>query len=264
MPLICVCSPKGGAGKTMLAANMAQLLRRFGQRVVAVDLDPQNALRLHFGEALANEGGFLAGRRAALNWHASATRVGDGVLILPHGATDANERLVQERRLELEPALLADLVAAMLAEPDLIVIVDTPPGVSTALTAVLPRADIILVPLLADGGSMAVLPDIEAGRFLGRGTLGRMLFTRVRFVLNQVEAGSPLSAAVAEGLLPRFGPHLLGFVARDAAVAEAFASGALVADYAPDSRAAADLLDLARILERLILSGSGKPASVAA
>jgi pilus assembly protein CpaE len=40
-PLICVLGPKGGAGKTLVAANLAVPLARRGQRVVLVDLDLQ-------------------------------------------------------------------------------------------------------------------------------------------------------------------------------------------------------------------------------
>ena len=50
MPLICVCSPKGGVGKTTLAANLAWALARAGSKVLALDFDVQNALRLHFFE----------------------------------------------------------------------------------------------------------------------------------------------------------------------------------------------------------------------
>ena len=45
MPLICVCSPKGGVGKRP-AANLAYSLARTGSKVLALDFDVQNALRL--------------------------------------------------------------------------------------------------------------------------------------------------------------------------------------------------------------------------
>lgn len=57
MPLICVCSPKGGVGKTTLAANLAYSLARTGSKVLALDFDVQNALRLHFGVPLSDERG---------------------------------------------------------------------------------------------------------------------------------------------------------------------------------------------------------------
>ncbi|VFS69804.1 Cell division inhibitor MinD [Raoultella planticola] len=60
MPLICVCSPKGGVGKTTLAANLAYSLARAGSKVLAIDFDVQNALRLHFGVPLSDERGYVA------------------------------------------------------------------------------------------------------------------------------------------------------------------------------------------------------------
>ena len=46
MKVITVVSAKGGVGKTTLAANLASVLAARGRRVIALDLDPQNALRL--------------------------------------------------------------------------------------------------------------------------------------------------------------------------------------------------------------------------
>ena len=46
MVVFSVVSAKGGVGKTTITANMAMALAG-GRNVVAVDLDPQNALRLH-------------------------------------------------------------------------------------------------------------------------------------------------------------------------------------------------------------------------
>ena len=62
MPLICFASPKGGVGKTTLAANIADALRRQGRRVLAMDFDPQNTLRLHFGVGLSDTAGFMTER----------------------------------------------------------------------------------------------------------------------------------------------------------------------------------------------------------
>ena len=48
MPAISVCSPKGGVGKTTVVANLAYAFSRAGTKVVVIDFDPQNALRLYF------------------------------------------------------------------------------------------------------------------------------------------------------------------------------------------------------------------------
>jgi Flp pilus assembly CpaE family ATPase len=68
MPLICVCSPKGGVGKTTLTANLAYALARSGSKVLALDFDVQNALRLHFGVPLSDERGYVAKAAESSDW----------------------------------------------------------------------------------------------------------------------------------------------------------------------------------------------------
>ena len=251
MAVICVCSPKGGVGKTTLAANIAHGLQRAGGRVLAVDIDPQNALRLHFGIPLADDGGY-APELGRQDWRIALRRTASGVTVLPHGSMDSGARLAMARGLDDNPELLAAMLREAAADPGVTIVLDTPPGASRALATVLPLADVILAVLLADGGSVAMLPEIETGRFLGRGTMGAMLNARMRFVLNQVHEGSRLSATVATALMRHLGPRLLGMVARDDAVAEALACEQLIADHAPESRAAYDIVEIVRALQPML------------
>jgi len=57
--LIAVASPKGGVGKTTCAAHLAYGIAASGYRAIAVDLDPQNSLRLHFGIPLGEASGLV-------------------------------------------------------------------------------------------------------------------------------------------------------------------------------------------------------------
>jgi chromosome partitioning protein len=59
MTVIAVISPKGGVGKTTVAVNLASTLAAGGRAVRLVDLDPQNALRLHLGADPADPGGLV-------------------------------------------------------------------------------------------------------------------------------------------------------------------------------------------------------------
>ena len=49
MRTIAVCTQKGGVGKTTTVANLAAAWGSRGQRVLAVDFDPQFALTRRFG-----------------------------------------------------------------------------------------------------------------------------------------------------------------------------------------------------------------------
>ena len=57
MSVVCFCSPKGGVGKTSLSVNVAGVLARSGYRVLVVDLDVQNSMRLHLGVQLGDDRG---------------------------------------------------------------------------------------------------------------------------------------------------------------------------------------------------------------
>lgn len=253
MPLVAFVSPKGGVGKTTLAASVAALIAARGHEVIALDLDPQNALRLHLGLAVREEGGFVSGLQSGESWRGALRRTPHGVSLLPHGEVEPRRALELARRLMDEPEILAGPVREMLADPRRIVVLDSPPGASAALSAVLPMIDLPVAVLLADGGSACLLPQIADGRFLGHGTLAARTAERMVLALNQVDLDSPLPLAVLDCAESAMGGRLLGVVARDAAVAEALADRRLPMELA-GSRAAEDLALLAEaVLARLAL-----------
>jgi cellulose synthase operon protein YhjQ len=223
MPLIAFVSPKGGVGKTTLAASVSAVLAASGQEVLALDLDPQNALRLHLGVPMHEEAGFLASLAEGADWRACLRPTRAGVSLLPHGAIDPKGALDLTRALLERPELLAAPVRDMLADPRRVVVVDAPPGPTPALSALLPLADLICVVLLADSGSAAFIPTIANGRFLGRGTLASRSAQKAMLVLNQVDLGAALSDAVLEFAQQAMGDRPVSAVARDPAVAEALA-----------------------------------------
>jgi cellulose synthase operon protein YhjQ len=264
MALICVASPKGGVGKTSLVAALSDALRRTGRRVIAIDCDPQNALRLHLGLPLSETAGFLARIAQRPDWRTALRATPAGPELLAHGETDLRGALAAAGALAAEPELLAAPLRAMLADPTVLVVADTPPGASGALQVLAPQAAMLLVVLLADAASTALLPDIESGRFLGGGTLGSLMGPRLRIVLNQVDRNSRLSLAAAEGLARHLGPRLVGAVARDDAMAEALACQRPVGTHAPSSAVARDVADLAAaILHNLPPPALPAPAPVA-
>lgn len=252
MPLIAFASPKGGVGKTTLAANVADALRRSGRTVLALDLDPQNALRLHFGVPLHETGGFMADLPRRPDWRALVRRTAAGVMLLPHGAIELRAALEQALMLEREPAALALPLREMLADPNLLVVADLPPGPSQVLAVAAPLAAVVVTVLQSEAISAAMLNEVESGRFLGGGTMAALYGGRLQFVLNGVDLRSRLSRSAAEVVARHLGPRLLGAVSRDEAVAEALAEMRLVQEMAPASAAAGDLRHIARAIEMLL------------
>lgn len=249
MPLIAIASPKGGVGKTTLTAHIAAILAGRGHRVTVLDLDPQNALRLHMGVSIREQGGFLARLRDRPDWRACLHGTECGAQLLPFGTAEPAEALDIATMLGAEPALLADPVQQMLRDPDLVLLVDTPPGPGTGIAALYPMVDLLVLVLLADAGSASLVPQIAGNSFLGRGSLARRAAERAVVVLNQFNPASALSNAVLDMASRALGHRLLGAIARDEAVAEALADKRLLTDGAPG--AAEDLRVITDAVARL-------------
>ena len=252
MPLICFASPKGGVGKTTLSANVADLLRQQGRTALALDLDPQNALRLHFGVPVNDLAGFNAQLPRRADWRQSLRQAASGTLLLPHGAIELRDALEYNVALERDPGLLAAPVREMLADPRVVVVADMPPGPSQALAILMPMASLVITVLQSEAISAAMLGEIEAGRFLGNGTMAALFAGRLQFVLNGVDLRSRLSRLAAEAVARHLGPRLLGAVSRDDALGEALAAQRLVHEVAPHSAAAGDIRQVARAIGALL------------
>nr|WP_314075991.1 cellulose synthase operon protein YhjQ/BcsQ [uncultured Roseococcus sp.] len=249
MPLICFASPKGGVGKTTLAANVADALQRRGRRVLAIDFDAQNALRLHFALPITDTSGFMSQLPQRPDWRTLVRRTSSGVFLLPHGATDVRGALNLAQALDREPELLAAPMREILADPNLVVIADTPPGASHALSILAPMSNMVCAVLLADATSAALVPEISNGSFLGGGTMANLMAGRLCVILNGIEPKSRLSRAVSEMLTRHLGPRLLGAICREEMMAEAVAAQRFLLDVAPGSQAALDLQETTTAIE---------------
>lgn len=256
MPLIAFTSPKGGVGKTTVAAHVAALLAQRGHKVIAIDLDPQSALRVHLGVSMREERSFLGRIDARPAWREALVETESGVRVLPFGTVDPLRALELAQVLTTEPQLLADPVHEMLAVPGLIVVLDSPPGPNAALAAVMAYLDLMIVLLLADAGSAALIPQIASNRFLGRGTLASRMADRSVVVLNQVDGQEPLSNAVFDLARGALGTRLIGAICRDQDLAEALADKRMLTHGEPGAGEDLHLLTDA-IIRRLKLPQPG-------
>lgn len=257
MPLVCLSSPKGGVGKTTLTANLAFALQRLGLPVTVIDFDVQNALRLHFGVPLSEPAGYVAQAEQYPDWQRFALTTGDGIRLLPYGLVDEAQRQRFEHRLQDDPAFLANALHSLLAIPQMVVLADTPPGPSPALSALNRLADIRIVVLLADAASASLIPQVEQGRFLPTAHPHQQL--PVYYIVNQVDRRRRLNNDTTELLQARLGTSLLGLVHRDEALAETLAMQLPIFTFDPTSAAAYDIDRLGQRLGRLIESLTQPP-----
>ena len=244
MPVIAIASPKGGVGKTTLTAYLAAHIAAQGWKTVALDLDPQNALRLHLGLSIREEAGVMAELSERTDWQAALRDTPFGVQLLPFGNADPVDALDGYAAIMEDPGLLARPVREIAQRPDTVLLLDTPPGPNPATAALLPLIDLTVLVLLADGGSAAMIPRIAENSFMGRSAIARRAAERAVVVLNQFDADAPLADAVLEMAERCLGERLLGTIRRDDAIAEALADKQLLlhdeTPAAEDFRAMAD------------------------
>ncbi|WP_110656202.1 cellulose biosynthesis protein BcsQ [Salinicola halimionae] len=254
MTLINLLSPKGGVGRTTLCANLGVALQQLGYRIVLVDLDPQNALRLHFQFPMGDERGLIDRFDSAGDWRHYLIGLTEGLELLPFGvASDAQwDRFVAMRAL---PGELSRRLRALAQGPNTLILVDSHAARVSASPALIDDADLNLLVLMADSGSVALLPRLEAqvGSLRRAGEEGR-----VGYLLNQVDTRARLKREITELMLNRLSPSLVGSVHRDEAIAEALAEQRSLFEQAPFSAAARDIEETARALaQRFPLRFSG-------
>ncbi|RQZ09483.1 cellulose synthase operon protein YhjQ [Burkholderia sp. Bp9031] len=249
MKIVAIASAKGGVGKTTLAANLAAVMAASRRRRVSmVDLDPQNALKLHFGVPIEMTEGLAAAALNGLRWPAAVV---DGITIMPFGVVSEADQRRFERLLDHDPSWLARGLAALELGDDDIVILDTPPGTSVYMRAALTAAHFVLNVVLADAASYATIPQMR--RMLDVYAATRADFLGDGYVVNQVDQSRELGRDVLRVLCDSLGTARFGGVIHaDQGVAESLACRTTVNRYDPRSQAAADLNACGAWLERVL------------
>lgn len=239
MVVVSVVSAKGGVGKTTLAASLALALSRT-RKVLAVDLDPQNALRLHLGMAAAEIDGVGRATLQDRPWHTSVFQGNGGAMVLPYGNLNETDRDALEVHLSARPDWLGAGLRGLPGGMADLVVVDTPPGPSLYQQQALRVANFVLVVIHADPASYATLPAMEI--ILDRYCVGRENFHGAAYLLNNVNSGSTLSRDVVRAVRANLTDRVVPFVIhQDEAVREALAFDQSVLEYAPHGEASRDI-----------------------
>lgn len=257
MRIVAVVSAKGGVGKTTLTANLSAALSAAGRRVVVVDLDPQNALRLHFGVSPDLIDGVARATLAAQRWSGHLQSTSQGIGVLPFGALNESDRRTFEQQLDTQHSWLRENLLGLGLGEDDVVVIDTPPGPSVYLKQALSTAHFALAVLLADAASYATIPLME--QLLGTYCAERDDFLGAAYVFNQVDQSRQLARDVVKVLRSTLGQRLFpGVIHLDQAVGEALASDQTTLQYDPYSQATEDFQQCAQWLLEAISVAPGQ------
>jgi len=241
MPSIALVSPCGGAGRSTLTASLATLAARSGVWGLAVEMDPQNLLALHFGADSAPAEGLASRAARGQVWNTAALAASDGTLVLPFGAMDPPALVDWERRLIVEPDWLMARLDTLARPADGWTFIDSPRAPSVLSRQAVRAADAVLLVLRADGASMALL---EAA-------LDSLADKPLLAVVNAFEPGRVLQTDIMAALFERLGDRLSPYpIHRDEAMPEAFARRMSPGDHAAHAQVVHDLHGLLGWIQR--------------
>ncbi len=249
MTVIAVISPKGGVGKTTVSVNLACALAEQGRAVRLLDLDPQNAMRLHLGADPGDANGLIHQTLQQASWYYAEYDSAYGVSFIPYGKASEVERITFEAHLAHTPNWLRDNLAAL--EGDGLIFIDTPPGPSVYVQQVLSIANLVLVVMIPDAGSYATLESIEG--LIDYYCNNRSDFHGSYYVLNQFDGEHPLNRDIQAVMRSALGDRLAPCaIHRDESLSEALAYQQPVREYAPHSQAMDDLRQVSEwLLQRV-------------
>ena len=243
--VVVLVSVNGGVGRSTLATALGSGLQRQGRAVTVLELDPQNALHLHFGLPQDTPG---IGRASLCNqpWDRLAQPGFAGCRVVVFGETDLQQQEDLQRWLKQDPDWLAQHLSRLgLSEQDM-VIIDTPAGNNVYLHQALHVANCVVVVALADAASLGTLEQMQ--RLLAP-YLARPSAPRCHVFVNQLDEGSAFSLDMVEVFKQRLGENALEVIHRDPLISEALAFGEDPLDSEAASMACDDIHGLCQRLD---------------
>lgn len=220
---------RGGVGTSSTLAALGYALHALGQKVLVVDMCPENVLGLHFNLDLAPIGGWARATLDQQPWQQQAWSVLPGLSVLPYGQLDITEH-TQVDALLLESPQLWSKRQASLADAYDWVLFDLPQRLQGHATN--PDCDLSITVLNADAACHVLLQPELTGSAL--------------FMVNRYDPASPLQRDLVLIWQHRYASSRVPInLHADEAMGEALACRVPVGHHAPGSLIAQDIISLA-------------------
>ena len=236
---IIMCSGlRGGAGTTSLVAMLADALQRLGHSVLAIDLNPQDLLRLHFNIPYADKHGWMYGELYNHGWSSQSYQITSNLWVLPYGrhgvvgSEAANPLNLQETTTRVWQSHAQGLFAPQRLQQFDWILIDAPVDTS-AYTLLQQQAalHVLVAPV-----------DIAAHILLGQYSLG----AKTKFIINKRDPSLELKEAIALDWSMRYGSAQIPIsIPQDEHVPLALAHKMPATTYYPQSAAAQSIQSLA-------------------
>lgn len=233
MTVVALQGLQGGAGTTSIAASLSWALASLGERVLAVDLCPDNMLRLHYNMPFDSPRGWARAERDGVSWRAGAMRSMPNLDFLPFGQLSLNElKDWTSRRLTQEYYWLDKLDELKRAADYQWIVFDLPFSY--------PLAEQALVDAV-DSHICVITPSMNNHIRLYQQALPQ----KSKLLVNKLSANSLLQEDIHLLWLQSLDRLLPLTIHQDEAVPESLAAKKTVGEYAQNSLAAGEVLTLA-------------------
>ena len=220
---------RGGVGTSSTVAALGHALHALGQKVLLVDMCPENSLGLHFNMDLAPREGWARATLDQQPWHEHAWVVEPGLCVLPYGQLKPSEVFALDALLIEQPKLWTQRKAALANGFDWIIF-DLPQRLPGHMSN--PPCSLAMMVINADAACHVLLQPQLAQTPL--------------FLVNRFDAASQLQRDLLLIWQQRYAHALVPVnLHADEAMGEALARSEPAGRYAPASLIALDIISLA-------------------